>query len=280
MTDSETVGRALDEVATPFLYVDVDRMSSNLDAMAAAARRLGVRLRPHAKTHKVPEIARLQIAAGATGITVSKISEAEVFADAGIDDLFVAYQIVAPPQLERLVRLARSVRLRCAVDSREGAERLSRAATDGGIELGVMLEIDLGIGRTGVRAGVAAIELAQRISDLPSLELSGIYGFRGFRAYAEGTEARETWGRAEGRGPGLRRRRSALERPSDRRGQRRIHAHSAARRKRPGGDRDPTGSVPIRVRQRHSPGRHAGGRRCPLRPRHGDQPSGRRSRGH
>ena len=198
MTDSETAGRALDEVATPFLYVDVDRMRSNLDAMAAAARRLGVRLRPHAKTHKVPEIARLQIAAGATGITVSKISEAEVFADAGIDDLFVAYQIVAPPQLERLVRLARSVRLRCAVDSREGAERLSRAATDGGIELGVMLEIDLGIGRTGVRAGVAAIELAQRISDLPSLELIGIYGFRGFRAYAEGTEARETWGRAEG----------------------------------------------------------------------------------
>src|SRR5207237_1039737 len=164
----------------------------------ATERRLGVRLRPHAKTHKVPEIARLQIAAGATGITVSKISEAEVFADAGIDDLFVAYQIVAPPQLERLVRLARSVRLRCAVDSREGAERLSRAATDAGIELGVMLEIDLGIGRTGVRAGVAAIELAQRISDLPSLELIGVYGFRGFRAYAEGTEARETWGRAEG----------------------------------------------------------------------------------
>src|SRR5438067_1864709 len=146
MTDSETAGRALNDLATPFLYVDVDRMSSNIDAMAAAARRLGVRLRPHAKTHKVPEIARLQIAAGATGITVSKISEAEVFADAGIDDLFVPYQIVAPPQLERLVRLARSVRLRCA-----------------------------------------------------------------------------------------------------------------ARRKRPGGDRDPTGSVPIRVRQRHSPRRHAGG---------------------
>src|SRR5437588_4357686 len=165
MTDSEAAGRALDELATPFLYVEGDRMSSNIDAMAAAARRLGVRLRPHAKTHKVPEIARLQIAAGATGITVSKISEAEVFADAGIDDLFVAYQVVAPAQRERLVRLARKSHLGCAVDSREGAERLSRAATDAGIELGVMLEIDLGIGRTGVPAGVAAIELAQRISD-------------------------------------------------------------------------------------------------------------------
>src|SRR5947207_15234202 len=145
ITDSETAGRALDEVATPFLYVDVDRMSSNLDAMAAAAGRRGVRLRPHAKANKVPEIARLQIAAGATGITVSKISEAEVFADAGIDDLFVAYQIVAPPQLERLVRLARSVRLRCAVDSREGGERLSRAATDGSIEHREMRQIGFGV---------------------------------------------------------------------------------------------------------------------------------------
>ena len=81
---------SLDDLATPFLYVDLDRMNSNINAMAAAARGLGVRLRPHAKTHKVPEIARLQIAAGASGITVAKVSEAEVFADGGIDDVFVA----------------------------------------------------------------------------------------------------------------------------------------------------------------------------------------------
>src|SRR5467141_368023 len=172
---------SLDELPTPFLYVDIDRMNSNIETMAAAARDLGVRLRPHAKTHKVPEIARLQIAAGATGITVAKVSEAEVFADAGIDDLFLAYQVVSPQQLDRLIRLARRARLRCAVDSRAGAEKLSNAATRGGSELQVMLEIDLGIGRTGVRAGVDAFELAQRIADLPGLELIGIYGFRGFR---------------------------------------------------------------------------------------------------
>ena len=189
---------SLDDLATPFLYVDLDRMNSNINTMAAAARGLGVRLRPHAKTHKVPEIARLQIAAGASGITVAKVSEAEVFADGGIDDVFVAYQVVAQAQLERLVRLARRVHLRCAVDSREGADVLSRAATDAGIELTVMLEIDLGIGRTGVRAGVAARELAQRITDYPGLKLVGVYGFRGFRAFAEGVESRETWGRAEG----------------------------------------------------------------------------------
>jgi len=189
---------SLDDLATPFLYVDLERMTTNIDMMAAAARDLGVRLRPHAKTHKVPEIARLQIAAGAAGITVSKVSEAEVFADAGFDDLFLAYEIVAPPQLQRLVRLAGSAQVRCAVDSREGAEALSRAATDAGIELQVMLEIDLGIGRTGVRAGAAARELAQRIAALPSLKLIGVYGFRGFRAFSEGAATRETWGRAEG----------------------------------------------------------------------------------
>jgi D-serine deaminase-like pyridoxal phosphate-dependent protein len=188
----------MDDLATPFLYVDLERMTSNIDTMAAAARALGVRLRPHAKTHKVPEIARLQIAAGATGVTLAKVSEAEVFADAGIDDLFVAYEIVAPAQLERLVRLARRVHVRSAVDSREGAELLSRAATAAGVELAVLLEIDLGIGRTGVRAGAAACELAQRIGDLPSLKLIGVYGFRGFRAFTEGAESRETWGRAEG----------------------------------------------------------------------------------
>src|SRR5256886_16968947 len=94
----------LDDLSTPFLYVDLDRMSTNIDTMAAAARDLGVRLRPHAKTHKVPEIARLQIAAGAAGITVSKVSEAEGFADAGFDDLVLPSEIVAPPPLQPLPR--------------------------------------------------------------------------------------------------------------------------------------------------------------------------------
>src|SRR2546428_12851401 len=94
---------SLDDLATPFLYVDLERMNTNIDTMAAAARDLGVRLRPHAKTHKVPEIARLQVAAGAAGITGSKVSEAGVLADAGLDGLFLAHEIVGgpPPQPRR-----------------------------------------------------------------------------------------------------------------------------------------------------------------------------------
>src|SRR5438874_3161722 len=145
------MGASLDDLATPFLYVDLDRMKRNIDAMAAAARKLGVQLRPHAKTHKVPEIARLQIAAGASGVTLAKVSEAEVFADAGIDDLFLAYQIVSPVQLERLIRLARRTRLRCAVDSRDGAEGLSLAGEVACIEVEVMLVIVIGISVVGVR---------------------------------------------------------------------------------------------------------------------------------
>ena len=188
----------LDDLATPFLYIELDRMKSNIAAMAEAARGLGVRVRPHAKTHKVPEIARLQIAAGAAGITVAKVSEAEMFADAGIEDVFLAYQVVGPKQLGRLVALARRIRLRTAIDSLDGAMLLSRAATGAGIEIEVLLEIDLGIGRTGISAGPAACELALRIADMPGLKLIGVYGFRGFRAFADGTDSREAWGRAEG----------------------------------------------------------------------------------
>src|SRR3989454_5436364 len=137
---------SLDILVTPFLYVDVERMNTIIDTMAAAARDLCIRLRPLAKTHKVPEIARLQIAAGAAGITVSKVSEAEVFADAGFDDLFVAYEVVAPAQLQRLVRLALSAKVRCAVDSREGAGVLSRAAADAPIKPPIILQIHLWIG--------------------------------------------------------------------------------------------------------------------------------------
>ena len=200
LAERPAAGRAtaVDDLPTPFLYIDLERMRANIDAMATAARDLRVGLRPHAKTHKVPEIARIQIEAGATGVTLAKVSEAEVFADAGIDDIFLAYQVVAPAQLERLARLAHRVRLRCAVDSREGAEALSAAAGAAGVKLRVLLEIDLGIGRTGVRAGPDARELAQRVSALPNVELVGIYGFRGFRAFAEGGESREAYGRAEG----------------------------------------------------------------------------------
>lgn len=188
----------LDARDTPFLFADLDRMEANIARMADAARHLDIALRPHAKTHKIPEIARLQVATGATGVTVAKLSEAEVFADAGIEDIFVAYEVVGADKAARLARLAARTNLRCGVDSEAGARALSEAARAAHVELDVLLEIDMGIGRTGVPAGPAAIALARCIALLPSLRLVGLFGFRAFSADASRRSGREEWGREEG----------------------------------------------------------------------------------
>lgn len=195
---SAPVTISLDEHETPFLFTDLDRMENNITRMADAARHLGVVLRPHAKTHKIPEIGCLQVAAGATGIAVVKLSEAEVFAEGGVEDIFVAYQVVEATKADRLARHAARVKLRCAVESELGARTLSEAARMARVDLEVVLEIDLGIGRTGVPAGLAAVALARRIAELPGLRLVGIFGFRGFSSHASEQAGREEWGREEG----------------------------------------------------------------------------------
>ena len=121
--------------------------------MAERAREAGVRLRPHAKTHKCPEIARLQRAAGAWGLSVAKVGEAEVFADAGFDDLFVAYPVVGEDKGRRLLALADRVRLAVGVDSVEGASTLAAPFRAAGATLDVLLKVDVGYGRVGVPAG-------------------------------------------------------------------------------------------------------------------------------
>ena len=111
---------------TPAVVLDLDRVDANIGRMAAAMRERGVALRPHAKTHKSIEVGRRQIAAGAVGLTVATIGEAEVFADGGIDDLFIAYPLLAVgPKVERLRRLAERCRLAVGVDSVEGIEGLA-----------------------------------------------------------------------------------------------------------------------------------------------------------
>ena len=144
-------------VLTPHVTVDVDVLDRNLRAMADAAAARGLALRPHAKTHKCPEIARRQLDLGAAGLTVATVSEAEIFADAGVPDLFVAYPVwPSPERAQRLRALARRVALRVGVDSAESAEALAAAVP--GLE--VMVEVDSGHHRSGVApasaGGIAA----------------------------------------------------------------------------------------------------------------------------
>lgn len=161
--------------ATPVLVVDTDVLERNLTRMARSADARGLHLRPHVKTHKCVEIARRQLAAGARGLTVATVSEAEVFADAGADDLFVAYPLwVDAARGARLRALAARVRLTVGVESTAGVRAL---AAHTGTGVGVLVEIDSGHHRTGVppeRAG--AVAAAARDEDL---EVLGVFTFPG-----------------------------------------------------------------------------------------------------
>jgi D-serine deaminase-like pyridoxal phosphate-dependent protein len=164
---------------TPCLVINSSIADANIAAMSEVAKRNGVQLRPHAKTHKLPEMAARQIAAGAAGITVAKISEAEVMAEGGISDIFVAYPLVAASKIERAVRLSQAgVRLIVGADSLEGARRISEAAVREGVELEIRLEIETGLRRTGVRID-GSVQLAKQIAALDGIRLTGIFTYRG-----------------------------------------------------------------------------------------------------
>jgi D-serine deaminase-like pyridoxal phosphate-dependent protein len=172
------VSRSVGDVSggTPYVLIDGAKMETNILRMADVAGENGVALRPHVKTHKIPGIAREQLEAGAAGITVAKISEAEVMADNGIEDIFIAYPLVTDAKIRQAMRLGERVRLVVGVDSLEGARRLSAAAGDSTLE--IRLEVDTGLRRTGVLYD-EAVGLAGEIEGMDNLDLTGIYTYRG-----------------------------------------------------------------------------------------------------
>jgi D-serine deaminase-like pyridoxal phosphate-dependent protein len=178
------IGKSLGDLSTPAVLVDLDVLERNIARMASWAREAGVRLRPHAKTHKCPQIGRLQRAAGAWGLSVAKVGEAEVFADAGFDDLFVAFPVVGEDKGRRLVALGDRVRLAVGVDSAEGAATLARPFREAGRSLDVLLKIDVGYGRVGVTPE-RAVALGQAVADLPGLRVRGVFTHAGHAYLAE-----------------------------------------------------------------------------------------------
>ena len=175
----------LNDLDTPTLLVDLDILEANIERMAGVARAGGKRLRPHTKTHKTPEIARMQAAAGASGFTAAKLGEAEVLADAGIDDIFIANQIVGPLKIARLISLAERARIIVAIDSIEAAAPLADAAERRGIRLAVRIEIDTGLGRAGVRSTAEALALAEYVAGRAGLDIEGIFTHEGHLYRAE-----------------------------------------------------------------------------------------------
>ncbi|HSC04971.1 MAG TPA: alanine racemase [Solirubrobacteraceae bacterium] len=174
----------LDDLVTPALIVDRNRLVANISEMAARARALGVALRPHAKTHKSPAIAALQREHGATGLTVATLTEAEGFADEGVDDLVLTAPPVGDWRLERLVALARRARIRVAVDSVEVVAALDRACARHEAEIGYLWEVDCGVGRFGTPPGAASADaIAHAVEVAARASFDGLLTFGG-HAYA------------------------------------------------------------------------------------------------
>lgn len=173
------IGAPFSEIDTPALLIDLDAFERNLDAMAAAARKLGVRLRPHAKTHKSPVIAAKQIARGAVGVCCQKVAEAEVLVAGGIGDVLVSNEVVGAHKLERLAALARHARIGVCVDHADAVAALARAAEQAESRVEVLVEIDVGGKRCGVAPGAAAVGLAKRIASSPALTFGGLQAYHG-----------------------------------------------------------------------------------------------------
>ncbi|GJG85391.1 alanine racemase [Gemmatimonadetes bacterium T265] len=168
----------LEQLETPAPLVDLDRLALNLDRMAAYCAMHGFGLRPHVKTHKSPRIAAEQLRLGAGGVTCATVREAEVMAEL-TDDVLLAYPLVGMTALRRLTNLAPSVRITVALDSERAAAQLAAAASEIGRTVGVLVELDVGMRRTGVRDGAAAVALATYVADQTALRFDGLAFYPG-----------------------------------------------------------------------------------------------------
>ena len=172
-------GMREDEIDTPALVIDLDAFEFNLDTMAAKLAPTGVKLRAHAKTHKSPIIAKLQMARGAIGNCVQKVAEAEVLAWGGIPDILVSNEVVGAAKLARLCALSRIAAVAVCADDGGQVAAIEAAAADAGIRMTVLVEIDVGAGRCGVQPGPDAVALAGRIAASKHLIFGGLQAYHG-----------------------------------------------------------------------------------------------------
>lgn len=175
-------GLRIADLDTPSVLVDLAVLERNIAEMAELARAAGVELRPHIKTHKTPEIARMQLEAGAIGVTCAKIGEAEALADAGLTDFFIASPIVTALKARRLAELSRrpGVEVSAIVDSPEGIAALSGAFAGGAMLLDVLIKVDTGLHRVGVAPGAPAVALARQVAAAPGLRFAGVCAHEGY----------------------------------------------------------------------------------------------------
>jgi D-serine deaminase-like pyridoxal phosphate-dependent protein len=172
----QPLGTLTEDLDTPALVVDLSVMEQNIETLHSHFRNSAVKVRPYVTSHQCPQIARRQLDAGGTvgGIAVAGVGEAEIFSEAGFRDLLVATQVVTNSKIRRLCNLARSNQVAVAVDNAKNAAVLSECATQEGVTLNVLVEVEAGLGRCGVPPGSASLELARAITSSPGLEFAGL----------------------------------------------------------------------------------------------------------
>ncbi len=172
-------GQPLSEVDTPALLLDLDAFERNLDCMDRTLAGFRIRVRPHAKSHKCPEIALRQMAHGAVGVCCQKVSEAEAMVEGGVMNVMVSNEVVGATKLARLVALAKRARVSVCVDNDRNVGDLDAAARSAGVKLDVLVEVNVGANRCGVEPGQPVLDLAMRIAGVKNLRFAGLHAYQG-----------------------------------------------------------------------------------------------------
>ncbi len=184
------VGMALAEVDTPALILELDAFERNLRRLPESLAGRNVMVRPHAKSHKCPQIALRQMALGAVGVCCQKVSEAEALVEGGVGDVLVANEVVGAPKLKRLAALAKQARVAVCADDASNIVALDEAARQFGVTLDVLVEINVGANRCGVEPGEAAVRLSQRIASSANLRFAGLQAYHGSAQHLRKVEER------------------------------------------------------------------------------------------
>ena len=181
MMDNGTyiLGLKKEKIDTPAFLIDLDIMEKNINLMSEYCKSANINLRPHTKHHKSPIIAHKQLQAGAIGICCQKLGEAEVMVAAGIPEILITYEIIGEIKIKRLMSLCNQSNIIVTVDSHKNINDLSEAATSFGVELGILLDVNVGQNRCGIEPDNSVIELAQLITSSKNLNFKGIHAYAG-----------------------------------------------------------------------------------------------------
>jgi D-serine deaminase-like pyridoxal phosphate-dependent protein len=184
------IGKRRNEVITPALILDLPAARRNIEKMAHRLKSMPAKIRPHVKVHKSPELARMQVEAGAIGISTATVWEAVVMVRSGLDSIFIVNTVAGPEKLATIAALARDADVMVAVDEAENAAQVARAARAAGSTVGVLIEVDTGMDRAGVDTGEQAIDLAGKLVDMRGIRLLGVTGYEGHCSLTPETDIR------------------------------------------------------------------------------------------